>query len=113
MKQDFNYFAFNECASAFKILGLDMDLTEYSTYLEENALDHNQIEAIDDFLYHLRDKKVKSTIEMYLKTSRLPFKVPKTFANFDFSAHNLIPVFLCVPSLPAQGVPKTTISSPT
>ena len=86
MKQEFNYFAFNECASAFKILGLDMDLTEYSTYLEENALNHNQIEAIDDFLYHLRDKKVKSTIEMYLKTSRLPFKVPKTFANFDFNA---------------------------
>ena len=67
MKQEFNYFAFNECASAFKILGLDMDLTEYSTYLEENALNHNQIEAIDDFLYHLRDKKVKSKLRCILK----------------------------------------------
>ncbi len=86
MNKEMQFFAFNNCASSFKILGLDMDLTEYSAYFEENCLSHDQTQAIDDFLQYLRNKKIQSTIDMYLRTSRLPLKFPKTFSNFDFSA---------------------------
>lgn len=85
MNQPMNIFAFNDSASSFKILGLDMDLMEYSAYLEDNGFSHDQMNAIDQFLEHLREKKVRNTIDMYLRTSRLPQKVPKTFENFDFS----------------------------
>jgi hypothetical protein len=34
---------------------------------------------------YLRDKKVQATIDMLLRTSRLPLRCPKTFDNFDFS----------------------------
>lgn len=84
--QSMNIFTFNECESTFKILGLDMDLIEYSAYMEEQGFSHDQMQAIGDFLEHLREKKIRNTIDMYLRTSRLPLKVPKTFDNFDFNA---------------------------
>ena len=41
--------------------------------------------AIDQVFDYLSEKKIRNTIDMYLRTSRLPLKVPKTFDNFDFS----------------------------
>ena len=86
MTQDMNIFTFNECESTFSILGLDMTLTEFSRFMEENCFNQDQMAAVDQFLEYLREKKVRNTIDMCLKTSRLPQDVPKTFDNFDFNA---------------------------
>ena len=85
MNQDMNIFSFNDFESTFKILSLDMTTTEFCSLMDEYGFSHEQISAIDQILEYLREKKVRNTIDMYLRTSRLPLKAPKTFENFDFT----------------------------
>ena len=68
------------------VLGFDLTPLEFSRLSEELMLMPDQIEAVEKVFGYLRDKKVERTIDMYLRTSRLPSKAPKTFDNFDFSA---------------------------
>lgn len=76
---------FEQIESTSKILGLDIDSLELSRLFEEFGFSQDQMSAVDQVFEYLRDKKIRNTIDMYLRTSRLPQKVPKTFDNFDFS----------------------------
>lgn len=67
------------------ILKLDLDAGELFRLAEEHNFNQEQMSAVDQVFEYLREKKIRNTIEMYLRTSRLPLKVPKTFSNFDFS----------------------------
>ena len=85
MNQPMNIFSFNDFESTFKILNLDMTQAEFSGLMEEYGYSNEQIAAVDQVFEYLREKKVRNTIEMYLRTSRLPLKAPRTFENFDFT----------------------------
>ena len=76
---------FDQFESTSKILGLDISTTELSQLFEELSFSQDQMSAVDQVSEYLRGKKIRNTIDMYLRTSRLPRKVPKTFDNFDFS----------------------------
>ena len=80
-----NDLPFDQFESTAKILGLDYDVVELARFFEEHGFSQDQMSAVDQFLEYLRDKKIRNTIDMYLRTSRLPQKVPKTFDNFDFA----------------------------
>ena len=80
-----NIFSFNDFESTFKILNLDMTQAEFSGLMEEYGFSNEQIAAVDQVFEYLREKKVRNTIDMYLRTSRLPLKAPRTFENFDFT----------------------------
>ena len=62
-----------------------MSILEFSKLSEELCMTPDQMAAVNHVFRYLSDKKTKATIDMYLRTSRLPLKVPKTFDNFDFS----------------------------
>ena len=79
---------FSEFESTIKILKLDLDELELSNLAEERGYSSEQMTAVDEVLRYLKEKKIRNTIEMYLRTSRLPLKAPKTFDNFDFEAIN-------------------------
>lgn len=66
-------------------LHIDLTAAEFYEIVENNNLDLRQLEAIKLLINHLGEKKIQATIDMYLRTSRLPLKEPKTFDNFDFS----------------------------
>ena len=85
MNPDNSIFPSNNFESVFKTLKLDMTTTELSGLMEDYEFNKDQISAIDQVLKYLHKKKIRNTIDMYLRTSRLPLKVPKTFDNFDFS----------------------------
>lgn len=76
---------FEQFESTSKILGLDIDAVELSQLFEELGFSKDQMSAVAQVFEYLRNKKIRNTIDMYLRTSRLPQKVPKTFDNFDFS----------------------------
>ena len=79
---------FGEVESTIKILKLDLDELELTNLAEERGYSTEQMHAVDEVLQYLKEKKIRNTIEMYLRTSRLPLKAPKTFENFDFEAIN-------------------------
>lgn len=59
---------------------------ELALLASENDMSSEQLSALDYMLNYLREKKEIATVQMIMKTSRLPAKNPKTFDNFDFSA---------------------------
>lgn len=85
MNQSSSIFPPNNFESVFKTLKLDMTPTELSGLMEDYKFSKDQISAVDQVFEYLREKKIRNTIDMYLRTSRLPLKAPKTFDNFDFS----------------------------
>ena len=68
-----------------KALHLDLNASEFYELTEYHSLTQEQIDAISIIFRYLSEKKKQATIDMYMKTSRLPRKEPKTFDNFDFS----------------------------
>ena len=68
-----------------KSLHLDLNASEFYELTEYHSLTQEQIDAISIIFRYLSEKKKQATIDMYMKTSRLPRKEPKTFDNFDFS----------------------------
>ena len=80
-----NPLPFEGLESTAKILNLDLEVSELSNLAEERGFSSEQLDAVDQVLEYLREKKIRNTIDMYLRTSRLPQKAPKTFDNFDFS----------------------------
>ena len=58
---------------------------EFANLAETHNLSHDEILAVAKVFEYLRDKKAQATIDMLLRTSRLPLRCPKTFDNFDFS----------------------------
>ena len=78
-------FSYTDLEASFNVLHLDMSILEFSKLSEELCMTPDQMAAVNHVFRYLSDKKTKATIDMYLRTSRLPLKVPKTFDNFDFS----------------------------
>ena len=76
---------FETVAYATQALRLDLTSEEFAVFADNNNLTESEIMAIAKTFSYLSQKKKQTTIEMLLKTSRLPRKVPKTFENFDFS----------------------------
>ena len=80
---DFSYERIEQCC---KTLRLDLTAAELALLASEKDMSPEQLAALDFVLNHLREKKEIATVQMIMKTSRLPAKNPKTFDNFDFSA---------------------------
>ncbi|MCF0230631.1 MAG: hypothetical protein HUJ76_13180, partial [Parasporobacterium sp.] len=70
---------------SFDILKLDMSFDEFAALASELPLNAAQLDALDKVFLYLKDKKIRTAIETILKTSRIPYKNPKTFEKFDFS----------------------------
>ena len=68
-----------------KTLALDFSGAELAHLAASHAFSAESIDAVSQVLCYLQDKKKEATIQMLLKTSRLPQKNIKTFTNFDFS----------------------------
>jgi len=67
------------------LLKLDFSSAEFALLAEEKSLSQESIEAVNAVFEHLSEKKEQTTIQMLLRTSRLPQKQIRTFDNFDFS----------------------------
>lgn len=81
-----NDFSYERIEKSCSMLRLDLTSEELAALAVENDMSHEQLASVDCVLNYLRQKKEAATVEMIMKTSRLPSKNPKTFDNFDFSA---------------------------
>ena len=68
-----------------EVLKLDFSSMELAQIAAENGFSKDTLDGIGVLFEHLKGKKERATIQMILRTSRLPQKVLKTFDNFDFS----------------------------
>ena len=68
-----------------EVLKLDFSSMELAQIAAENGFSKDTLDGIGVLFEHLKGKKERATIQMILRTSRLPQKVIKTFDNFDFS----------------------------
>lgn len=57
---------------------------EAACIAQEMDLGSSELKAIGDIFSYLAKRRHDATIETFLRLSRLPRKVPKTFENFDF-----------------------------
>ena len=80
-----NDLPYERLAQSIKTLKLDISIPELSDIATDKSISRESLCDIDYLLFYLSEKKKRSTIEMIMKTSRLPAKYPKTFDNFDFS----------------------------
>lgn len=67
------------------MMKLDFSAGEFATLAETHNMSNTEILAVAKVFEYLKEKKSRATIEMLLRTSRLPLKNPKTFENFDFA----------------------------
>lgn len=74
--------AIDQCCETLK---LDFSSLELAQIAVEKGFSENTLDGIGAIFEYLREKKEQATVEMLLRTSRLPQKAPKTFDNFDFS----------------------------
>ena len=81
-----NDFSYERIEQSCRTLRLDLSAAELARPASEKDMSPDQLGALDYVLNHLREKKEIATVQMIMKTSRLPAKNPKTFDNFDFSA---------------------------
>lgn len=71
-----------ECSSFMKV---DFSAEEFACLADTHNLSQEEILAVAKVFEYLKEKKAQATIDMLLRTSRLPLRNPKTFDNFDFS----------------------------
>lgn len=76
------YSAIERC---METLNLDFSSEEFARLATETAMTPESIAAVNAVFEYLREKKEQSSIQILLRTSRLPQKHVKTFDNFDFS----------------------------
>ena len=76
---------FEEIQANARAIGFDLTTEELASLMQTNNASPESIEAVSKVFEYLRKKKWEATVSMYLKTSRLPRKSPRTFENFDFS----------------------------
>lgn len=67
-----------------RMLGVDLPSGELAALMLENNASQESIATVSKVFEYLREKKWNATVNMYLRTSRLPLKNPRTFDNFDF-----------------------------
>lgn len=68
-----------------KVLRLDINGEELAHLANNKGYTKEQLEAIDGFLCHMKEKKEQTVRTTLLRMSRLPMAEPKTFDGFDFS----------------------------
>ena len=68
-----------------RAVGIDFGVSEIASIVQSNNMSPEEVKTLDVVFEYLKDKKWNATVDMYLKTSRLPRKNPKTFSNFDFT----------------------------
>lgn len=76
------YSAIDRCVET---LNLDFSSEEFARLAAETAMTQESIAAVNAVFEYLREKKEQSSIQILLRTSRLPQKHVKTFDNFNFS----------------------------
>ena len=72
----------DKCCEALK---LDFSEEEFARLAADNAFPPESLTAVSTVLEYLAEKKKQTTIQILLRTSRLPQKNAKTFDNFDFN----------------------------
>ena len=68
-----------------RVLRLDFTSGEFAQMAADNAYSVETIAAVHEVFEYICNKKEQATVQMLMKTSRLPLKHAKTFENFDFS----------------------------
>lgn len=58
---------------------------EVAQFCSDKAFNYNQLQAIADFLNHMKDLRHTHLVEMLKTMSQIPSREPKTFESFDFS----------------------------
>ena len=76
---------FEKMKTAISVLKLDFTTEEFATFVDDQELSEEAIEAVQTVFSYISEKKQQTTVQTLLKLSRLPKKAPKTFENFDFS----------------------------
>ena len=76
---------YDEIQSMTAYLKLSITSQEIAQFCANEALDDGQIQAIADFLSHMKSLRHEHLVEMLTTMSRIPSREPKTFENFDFS----------------------------
>ena len=76
---------YNEIQSITSYLKLSITSQEVAQFCSDEAFNDEQIQAIADFLNHMKDLRHTHLVEMLKTMSRIPSREPKTFENFDFS----------------------------
>lgn len=80
--RDSVYSVVDKCCEALK---LDFSEEEFARLAADNAFSPESLTAVSAVLEYLAEKKKQTTIQILLRTSRLPQKNAKTFDNFDFN----------------------------
>ena len=75
---------YNEIQSITSYLKLSITSQEVAQFCSDEAFNDEQIQAIADFLNHMKDLRHTHLVEMLKTMSRIPSREPKTFENFDF-----------------------------
>ena len=68
-----------------KELRLSLPSSKVAEIMEHYTDQDECLKAVDEVFQVLRDQKYEELVDMYMKTSRLPRKSPRTFDNFDFT----------------------------
>jgi len=77
--------AYSAMAAYCETLKLDFSSEELARLAMDNSFSPETLDALGKVFAYLGEKKKQTTIQMLLRTSRLPQKSVKTFDNFDFS----------------------------
>ena len=76
---------YDEIQSMTSYLKLSITSQEIAQFCADKVLNDEQIQAIADFLNHMKELRYTHLVEMLTTMSRIPSREPKTFENFDFS----------------------------
>lgn len=76
---------YDRIAGYGEALGIGLCQTEVGVLATEHSLTQDQLEAVATVLAHAAEERRRSTVDTLVRTSRLPSRAPKSFANFDFS----------------------------
>lgn len=83
-KSDDAASVFERIAADAKYIGANVPAGEIAALAESRGMGPSELESVAATLAHLAEKKREKAVQMYLHTSHIPQKSPKTFDNFDF-----------------------------
>ena len=78
-----NKAIFFEFEKYLKPLKIDLSAQEFYEFVEYHSITQEQLDGINLLIHHIGEKKIQATIDLYLRTSRLPLTAPKTFEYSD------------------------------
>lgn len=68
-----------------RTLNIEPFVAALAQFSHDNNLSEENLLAVEDVFRHMAELKNEAVVNTLLRTSRLPLKNPKAFANFDFS----------------------------